>query len=80
MDKIVVNGGCRLNGKIDISGAKNAALAIVPAAILTDGICRIENIPNISDVTIMFKILTALGADITIRAQRGAGYKLEKLP
>ena len=64
MDKIVVNGGRRLNGKIDISGAKNAALAIVPAAILTQGTCRIENIPNISDVSIMFKILTALGAEV----------------
>ena len=64
MDKIVVTGGNRLNGKIDISGAKNAALAIVPAAILTQGKCRIENIPNISDVTIMFKILTALGAEV----------------
>ncbi len=64
MDKIIVNGGNRLNGKIDISGAKNAALAIVPAAILTNGVCRIENIPNISDVTIMFRILKALGAEV----------------
>ena len=64
MDKIVINGGNRLNGKIDISGAKNAALAIVPAAILTGETCRIENVPNISDVAIMFKILSALGAEV----------------
>ncbi len=67
MDKIIVNGGRRLNGKIDISGAKNAALAIVPAAILTQGTCTIENIPNISDVSIMLKILTALGARVQMR-------------
>ncbi|MBQ7543091.1 MAG: UDP-N-acetylglucosamine 1-carboxyvinyltransferase [Clostridia bacterium] len=66
MDKIVINGGNRLNGKIDISGAKNAALAIVPAAILTQEVCRIENVPDISDVSIMFKILTGLGARVTM--------------
>ena len=64
MDKLVINGGNRLCGKIDISGAKNAALAIVPAAILAQDVCRIENIPNISDVAIMFKILSALGATV----------------
>ena len=64
MDKLIINGGNTLHGKIDISGAKNAALAIVPAAILTNEVCRIENIPNISDVAIMFRILTALGATV----------------
>ncbi len=64
MDKLVINGGNTLHGKIDISGAKNAALAIVPAAILTCDVCRIENIPNISDVSIMFRILSELGASV----------------
>ena len=64
MDKLIINGGHTLHGRIDISGAKNAALAIVPGAILTQDVCRIENIPNISDVSIMFKILTALGAKV----------------
>ena len=64
MDKIVINGGNRLTGKIDISGAKNAALAIVPAAILTKETCRIENLPDISDVSIMLKILNTLGAHV----------------
>ena len=64
MDKIVINGGNRLNGKIDISGAKNAALAIVSAAILTEETCRIENLPEISDVSIMLKILNTLGAHV----------------
>ena len=62
MDKLIINGGRTLHGRIDISGAKNAALAIVPGAILAQDVCRIENIPNISDVSIMFKILTELGA------------------
>ena len=51
-------------GEIDISGAKNAAVAIIPAALLVDGVCRIENIPQISDVTLLLKILQELGADV----------------
>ena len=47
-----------------ISGAKNAAVAILPAVILSDGICRIENVPNISDVSITLKILYELGAKV----------------
>ena len=49
---------------MEISGAKNAAVAIIPAAILVDGVCRIENIPQISDVTAILKILEQLGASI----------------
>ena len=51
-------------GEIDISGAKNAAVAIIPAALLVDGVCRIENIPQISDVTLILNILQELGADV----------------
>ena len=61
MDKFVINGPTRLTGEVTISGAKNAAVAIIPAVILSDGICRIENIPNISDVHIITQILYALG-------------------
>lgn len=64
MEKIVVNGGRRLNGKVQISGAKNAAVAIIPAVILSDGICRIENIPNIMDVNLMAIILHQMGAKV----------------
>lgn len=64
MDKFVINGGKTLNGEISVSGAKNAAVAIIPAAILSDGVCRIENIPNISDVTIIASILQEMGASI----------------
>ncbi len=64
MEKYVINGGNRLNGSITISGAKNAAVAIIPAAILCDEVCRIENVPDISDVNELIHILYELGADI----------------
>ena len=51
MEKFIINGGRALSGEIPISGAKNAAVAIIPAVILCDEPCRIENIPNISDVS-----------------------------
>ena len=64
MTKYIVHGGKPLFGEVEISGAKNAAVAIIPAAILVDGVCRIENIPQISDVTAILKILEQLGASI----------------
>lgn len=64
MTKYVIHGGKPLFGEIDISGAKNAAVAIIPAALLVDGVCRIENIPQISDVTLILNILQELGADV----------------
>lgn len=62
----MIRGGRPLKGEINISGAKNAAVAIIPAAILVDGICRIENIPKISDVTLMLDILRELGANVRL--------------
>ena len=59
-------GGRPLYGKIPISGAKNAAVAIIPAALLVDGVCRIENMPKISDVTLMLEILQELGARVQL--------------
>ena len=64
MTKYIVQGGTPLFGEVEISGAKNAAVAIIPAALLVDGVCRIENIPQISDVTMSLKILEQLGAGI----------------
>ncbi|MGN1051014.1 MAG: UDP-N-acetylglucosamine 1-carboxyvinyltransferase [Acutalibacteraceae bacterium] len=64
MEKLVINGGRQLNGEVSISGAKNAAVAIIPAVILCDEPCRIENIPNISDVTLIGKILQNMGATV----------------
>ena len=59
-------GGHPLNGTVNISGAKNAAVAILPAALLVSGICRIENVPDISDVRILLDILEEMGALIRI--------------
>ena len=66
MNKYIVNGGRPLYGEVTISGAKNAAVAIIPAALMVDGVCRIENIPQISDVTLFFSILDELGAKVRI--------------
>ncbi len=65
MDKLVISGPTKLKGEVTISGAKNAAVAILPATILIDGVCRIDNLPNISDVKMSCKILEELGAKIT---------------
>ena len=62
----MIHGGHPLFGEVTISGAKNAAVAIIPAALLVDGTCRIENIPQISDVTLFFSILEELGARIRV--------------
>ena len=64
MTKYQIQGGKPLHGTVHISGAKNAAVAIIPAALLVDGTCRIENIPQISDVTLILQILQELGADV----------------
>ncbi len=66
MEKIVINGGARLKGEVQVSGAKNAAVAILPAVLLCDGICRIENIPAISDVNVIVRILYELGATVKV--------------
>ena len=69
MNKYIIHGGRPLFGEVTISGAKNAAVAIIPAALLVDGVCRIENIPQISDVTLFFSILDELGARVRVLNQ-----------
>ncbi|HHV50462.1 MAG TPA: UDP-N-acetylglucosamine 1-carboxyvinyltransferase [Clostridiales bacterium] len=64
MEKYVIRGGNRLCGEVEISGAKNAAVAILPATVLIDGVCRVDNIPSISDVSTTLKILKSLGSQI----------------
>ncbi len=66
METFRINGGKSLFGEVNISGAKNAAVAIIPAAILANDVVRIENIPNISDVTFAVKILSRMGARIKL--------------
>ena len=64
MDKFVVKGPTKLIGEVTISGAKNAALAILPATLLVKGKCHIENVPDISDIRAYLEILESLGTKI----------------
>ncbi|MBQ3241426.1 MAG: UDP-N-acetylglucosamine 1-carboxyvinyltransferase [Oscillospiraceae bacterium] len=64
MEKFLIEGNSRLEGEVVISGAKNAAVAIIPAVLLADEPCVLENIPNINDVNICLQILRELGASI----------------
>ena len=81
MTKYVIRGGNPLHGEVEISGAKNAAVAILPGALLVNGVCRIENVPNISDVTLILGIMENLGAKIrflnptTVEVDSTAVYK-----
>jgi len=61
-----IHGGVPLSGEVNISGAKNAAVAIIPAVILADGPCRIENVPQIRDVTLQLEILRDMGARVSL--------------
>lgn len=65
MEKLVIEGATRLCGDVNINGAKNAAVAIIPATLLIDGTCTLDNVPNISDVKITCNILEDLGAKIS---------------
>ena len=65
MDKFVISGGKKLKGTVEVSGAKNASLALMPACLLTSGISSLLNTPELNDVYTMIKLLTFLGADIS---------------
>ena len=64
MEKYIIMGGKRLTGSVTVSGAKNAAVAVIPAALLVEGTCRIENVPHIKDVDVIIDIMKHLGAKI----------------
>ncbi len=66
LEKFVINGGKPLRGEVRISGAKNAAVAILPAVMLADSPCIIENLPNISDVSAILNVMQILGAQIRL--------------
>ena len=68
MTRYEINGGNPLTGAVTISGAKNAAVAILPAALLVCGKCRVENVPDISDVRILLDILADMGAQVEFQA------------
>src|SRR5436190_10943915 len=70
MDRIRINGGRRLNGTISISGAKNAALPLMIASLLTDQVLVLENVPRLADVNLLQRILGNHGVDITVNGKR----------
>jgi UDP-N-acetylglucosamine 1-carboxyvinyltransferase len=79
LEKLIITGGKPLRGEVSISGAKNSAVAILPASILVDGPCRIENVPDISDVKALADILKELGADIIFEDNEVLNIKTQYL-
>lgn len=67
MKKMKINGRRELTGTIRVSGAKNSAVALIPASLLSDGVVKIDNIPNISDIDALNEILQFLGAKVTLK-------------
>lgn len=65
MEKLVISGGTPLTGEVSITGAKNSAIAIIPATLLCNGICTLHNVPNIIDVRLSCQILEQLGSKIS---------------
>ncbi len=63
-EKLVINGGCVLEGKTRVNGGKNTSVAVLPAVLLSDDVCVIENVPDIEDVKVLVQILRSLGAKV----------------
>ena len=70
MERLQINGGRRLEGTVTVSGAKNAAVAILPASLLCGGVCVIENLPRIDDVLILRDIFSEMGVDVSLEGDR----------
>ncbi|MEW5887568.1 MAG: UDP-N-acetylglucosamine 1-carboxyvinyltransferase [Pseudomonadota bacterium] len=66
MDKLLIEGGARLEGQVTISGAKNAALPLICAALLTEAPLHLSNVPHLKDVTTMLRLLAQMGIDVTL--------------
>ncbi|PKM93540.1 MAG: UDP-N-acetylglucosamine 1-carboxyvinyltransferase [Firmicutes bacterium HGW-Firmicutes-1] len=64
MEQLIINGGKRLNGTVSVSGAKNAALAIIPASILCKDVCIIENVPCVNDISVLLDAMIELGVKV----------------
>jgi len=70
LDKLQISGGTRLHGEVKISGAKNAALPILAATLLGEGVSLIKNVPHLRDVTTMIQLLANMGVDVSINEQQ----------
>ncbi len=79
MDKLVIQGGVPLTGEVRISGAKNAALPILCASLLTPGTLRVQNVPHLRDVTTMLNLLAQMGVEISLDEKLGVGLTAAKL-
>ncbi len=79
MDKLIIRGGVPLNGEIRVSGAKNAALPILCAAILTPGTLRVQNVPHLRDVTTTLTLLGQMGVEVSLDEKIGVGLTAGKL-
>ena len=79
MDKIRIRGGRRLKGEISISGAKNAALPLMAASLLTDETLTLGNLPHVADITTMANLLAQLGVDVHLNGQDGNGAQYGSL-
>ena len=79
MDKIRIRGGGRLKGEISISGAKNAALPLMAASLLTDETLTLGNLPHVADITTMANLLAQLGVEVHLNGQAGNGTQYGSL-
>ncbi|HEX4572262.1 MAG TPA: UDP-N-acetylglucosamine 1-carboxyvinyltransferase [Dongiaceae bacterium] len=79
MDKIRIRGGGRLKGEISISGAKNAALPLMAASLLTDETLTLGNLPHVADITTMANLLAQLGVEVHLNGQAGNGAQYGSL-
>ncbi|HKQ26882.1 MAG TPA: UDP-N-acetylglucosamine 1-carboxyvinyltransferase [Burkholderiales bacterium] len=79
MDKLIIQGGVPLTGEVRISGAKNAALPILCAAILTPETLRVQNLPHLRDVTTTLNLLAQMGVEVSLDEKMGVGLTAAKL-
>jgi UDP-N-acetylglucosamine 1-carboxyvinyltransferase len=79
MDKLVIQGGVPLTGEVRVSGAKNAALPILCAALLTPGTLRLQNVPHLRDVTTTLNLLAQMGVEVSLDEKLGVGLTAAKL-
>ena len=79
MDKLVIQGGLPLTGEVRVSGAKNAALPILCASLLTPGTLRLQNVPHLRDVTTTLTLLAQMGVEISLDEKLGVGLSAAKL-
>ncbi|HEV7391202.1 MAG TPA: UDP-N-acetylglucosamine 1-carboxyvinyltransferase, partial [Burkholderiales bacterium] len=79
MDKLVIQGGVRLEGEVAISGAKNATLPILCASLLTRDTLRVENVPHLRDVTTMLSLLGQMGVEICVDERMGVQLRASRI-